>query len=379
MTTTSTVLLNDFKRQWDETGTAVMAAVKQVGESGWYILGRSVERFEAALATTVGRAFSVGCASGLDAIEIALRALALPAGARVLTTPLSAFATTLAIVRAGGVPVFVDVDARGNMDLDRCESLLERRPDIAFAVPVHLYGFPIDMQRLARIKRRFGLRIVEDCAQAIGAGSSDLGVGTVGDLAAFSFYPTKNLGALGDAGAVVGDDDGLAEACRSLRNYGQSARYVHTRLGLNSRLDELHAAILESAFLPRLAAWTERRRQIAGRYLAGIVNPRVQPLLALPGGAATRPAWHLFPVQVPGQARPDFQNHLERAGIQSAIHYPRLIPAQEALRGTSFEVATELTLAAEIANGEVSLPLHPYLDDDDADRVIAAVNTWTAR
>lgn len=371
--TTETILLNDFKRQWDETGPAVMAAVKQVGESGWYVLGDSVTRFEHALASTVGRGFAVGCASGLDAIELGLRALALPPGARVLTTPLSAFATTLAIVRAGGVPVFVDVDGRGNLDLGLCERLLESRPDISYAVPVHLYGHPVDLQHLARIKHRFGLAIVEDCAQAITAGSEGRIAGTVGDLAAFSFYPTKNLGALGDGGAVVGDLETLRDACQSLRNYGQSTRYVHTRLGLNSRLDEVHAAVLESAFMPRLVEWTARRRQIAARYLAGLSNARARPLTVDPDA---QPVWHLFPVLVPAERRQRFQDHLRDAGIQTAIHYPRLIPDQEALKQAPHEVVGDLSRATEIANGEVSLPIHPYLRDDEADRVIAAVNSW---
>jgi dTDP-3-amino-3,4,6-trideoxy-alpha-D-glucose transaminase len=374
--TSQTVLLNDFQRQWDETGEAVLAACRQVGESGWYILGSSVASFERALATQLSLRFSVGCASGLDAIELALRALELPAGARVLTTPLSAFATTLAIVRAGGVPVFADVDARGNLDLARCEQVLADRRDIRFAVPVHLYGHPLDLAQLARLKQRFDLRVVEDCAQAIGARSAGRLAGTVGDLAAFSFYPTKNLGALGDGGAVAGDAEAHRDACQSLRNYGQSSRYVHDRLGLNSRLDELHAAILESALLPRLPAWTARRRAIAGHYLQALSHPEVRPLAP---AAGAEPVWHLFPVVVPAARREDFQEHLRRAGVQTAVHYPRLIPDQQALRATAFEVVGELPRAVELAGGEVSLPIHPHLRDDEAQRVIAAVNSWPPR
>jgi dTDP-4-amino-4,6-dideoxygalactose transaminase len=373
---TQTVLLNDFPRLWEETGATVMAAVRQVGESGRYILGESVTRFEEALASTLGLGFSVGCASGLDAIEIALRSLDLPLGARVLTTPLSAFATSLAIIRAGGVPIFVDVDARGNVDLDRCERLLEQRRDVSFFVPVHLYGHPVDLAQLGRIKERFGVHVVEDCAQAIGASASGRIAGTVGDLAAFSFYPTKNLGALGDGGAVGGATDTLRPACVSLRNYGQSARYLHDRLGLNSRLDELQAAVLVSAFLPRLAGWTERRRRIAARYRAGIANPLVR---LLPPASDAQPVWHLFPVLVPAERRQEFQEEMTRAGVQTGVHYPHLIPNQHAMRGTAFEIVGELARAAEIANGEVSLPIHPHLTDEEADQVIAAVNRWRGR
>jgi dTDP-3-amino-3,4,6-trideoxy-alpha-D-glucose transaminase len=371
---TETVLLNDFKRQWEETGAEVMAAVEKVGRGGWYILGESVASFERALAAGLGLGFTVGCASGLDAIEIALRALELPAGARVLTTPLSAFATTLAILRAGGVPVFVDVDHRGNVDLGRCERLLDGRRDVSFFVPVHLYGHPVDLEHLARLRDRFGVRVVEDCAQAIGARAAGRAAGTVGDLAAFSFYPTKNLGALGDGGAVGGRDEALRAACQSLRNYGQSARYVHDRLGLNSRLDELHAAVLESALLPRLIGWTARRRQIAARYRAGLSNPAVRPL---PVEEGAEPVWHRFPVAVAPERRQSFQEHLRAAGVQTAVHYPRLIPDQEGLRGATFEVVGELARALSLAGGEVSLPIHPHLTDDEADRVIEAVNRWS--
>lgn len=371
--TTQPILFNDFKRQWAETEQAVMSAVRRVGEGGWYILGESVARFEGALASRLGLGFTTGCASGLDAIEIALRALGLPPGARVLTTPLSAFATTLAIVRAQGVPVFADVDARGNLDLDLCERLLERRRDVSFMVPVHLYGHPLDLQQLERLKQRFDLRLVEDCAQAISATSGTLIAGQVGDLAAFSFYPTKNLGALGDGGAVGGRDLALRDTCATLRNYGQSVRYVHDRLGLNSRLDEVQAAIMEGAFLPRLADWTARRRAIAARYLAGLSHPEVRvPTVAL----GAQPVWHLFPIVVPPGRRAALEQHLRHAGIQTVVHYPTLIPDQQALRATPFEVVSELSRAATFAAGELSLPIHPYLTDAEVDRVIEELNRW---
>jgi dTDP-3-amino-3,4,6-trideoxy-alpha-D-glucose transaminase len=369
----TSVLLNDFKRQWTDTGAAVLEAVQRVGESGWYILGDSVARFERAFAASAGASFAVGCASGLDAIEIALRALGLEPGQRVLTTPLTAFATTLAIVRAGGVPVFADVDARGNLDLEKCGLLLERRRDIRYMVPVHLYGHSLDLGQLSSLQERFGVRIVEDCAQAVGARFAGRPVGSVGDLAAFSFYPTKNLGAMGDAGAISGRHEAQRAACSSLRNYGQSTRYVHDRLGLNSRLDELHAAILEGAFLPRLPEWTARRRQIAHAYRSAIQNPAVTPL---PVATEAEPAWHLFAVAVPPESRQGFHEHLQRAGEQSAVHYPRLVPDQEALNDVPFEVEGELSRARALAASEVSLPMHPYLREDEVSLVIDAVNSF---
>jgi dTDP-3-amino-3,4,6-trideoxy-alpha-D-glucose transaminase len=367
------ILLNDFKRQWSDVGSDVIAAVERVGGSGWYVLGEAVASFERALASVMQRRFAVGCGSGLDAIEIGLRALSLPACARVLTTPLSAFATTLAIVRAGCRPVFADIDGHGNLDLEICSRVLAQRPDIRAMVPVHLYGQPIDLDALAEVKQRFELRIVEDCAQAIGACFGDRTAGTVGDLAATSFYPTKNLGALGDGGALLGDDEALRAGAGALRNYGQSRRYVHDRIGLNSRLDELHAAILQTAMLPKLDVWTARRRQIAARYLSGIHHAAVR--VPSPASRAA-PVWHLFPVVVAGEKRESLQAHLAASGVETAVHYPRLIPDQQALTGADFQVIGDLPRAKEYAAGEVSLPIHPFLSDGEVERVVAALNGW---
>ncbi len=369
------VLLNDFKRLWADAGPEVLAAVAAVGESGWYVLGPEVRGFEAALAAVLRRREAVGCASGLDAIELSLRALGLPQGARVLTTPLSAFATTLAIVRAGGVPVFVDVDAHGLLDLDRCAEALASDPRIRALVPVHLYGQVADLDRLAALRDRHGLSLVEDCAQCVGASFRGRAAGAVGQLAATSFYPTKNLGALGDGGAVATDDPILADRCRALRDYGQSSKYVHDALGLNSRLDELQAAILARAFLPRLAAWTGRRREIARAYAATLRHPLVRALGEPDGSEGV---WHLFPVCVPAARREGFVRHLGARGIRTAVHYPRLIPHQPALAGCAFEVRGPLARAEELAATEVSLPVHPYLTDAEVERVVEAVNAWEA-
>ncbi len=371
----SPILLNDFKRLWADSGESVLAAVRRVGESGWYVLGREVEGFEKALAARLGRGHAIGCASGLDAIEIGLRALDVVPGTKVLTTPLSAFATTLAIVRAGAVPVFVDVDERGLLDLDLCRTALAADPAIRAMVPVHLFGHALDLKALAELRDRFDLVVVEDCAQAIGAVHAGQQVGSVGQASALSFYPTKNLGALGDGGAVTTDDAGVAARCRSLRDYGQSERYVHDQLGMNSRLDELHAAILEHAFLPRLATWTARRREVAETYLGRIHHPEVR-LPDLPSSEAS--VWHLFPVRVPSQRRASFMDHARACGVLTAIHYPRLIPEQPALRGQPFEVRTPLSRAGALAACEVSLPIHPFLTDGEVSRVVSAVCTWPA-
>src|SRR4051812_14648293 len=257
------ILPNDFKRQWQIVEESVLGAVRRVGSSGRYILGGEVEAFEKELAAFWGVAHAIGTGNGLDALEIGLRCLGLQPGDKVLTTPLSAFATTLAVVRAGGVPIFADVDETGGIDFAQCRELLGRDSSIHFLLPVHLYGRALNMEELARLQGDFRLQILEDCAQAIGASSGDIRAGTTGQAAATSFYPTKNLGALGDAGALLTNDEAIARAAMEMRNYGQSAHYDHSRLGINSRLDELHAAILREAFLPHLTAWTIARHRIA--------------------------------------------------------------------------------------------------------------------
>jgi dTDP-4-amino-4,6-dideoxygalactose transaminase len=371
---TRMILQNDFKRQWDEVAEAVLGAVRRVGASGWYILGKEVAEFEKALAEFWGVSYAVGVANGLDALEIGLRCLNLRPGDKVLTTPFSAFATTLAIVRAGGVPVFADVDQTGGIDLAQCRQLLERDRSIRFFVPVHLYGIPLDLEELRQLQRDFGLEVVEDCAQAIGASLHALRAGTIGQVAATSFYPTKNLGALGDAGAVLTNDPAIAALAGEMRHYGQSAHYIHSRLGLNSRLDELHAAILHDAFLPRVKAWTERRRAIAQRYLREIGNPALE-LLRLKSGANA--VWHLFPVLVRPDSRENFRAHLEICGILTGIHYPHIIPDQTALASVPFEKASALENAIRFSRSEVSLPIHPFLSEEEVETVIAACNNWS--
>jgi dTDP-4-amino-4,6-dideoxygalactose transaminase len=364
---------NDFTRQWQVVGEQVLDAVRRVGQSGWYILGKEVEAFEAALAQFWGLPYAVGVGNGMDALEIGLRCLNLKPGEKVLTTPLSAFASTLAIIRAGGVPVFVDVDDLGRIDFDQCRKVLEGNSSIRFMIPVHLYGFSLDLPELARLKQDFQLRIVEDCAQSIGASFAGITAGSVGQMAATSFYPTKNLGAFGDGGALLTSDRDAVDAARKFRNYGQTSQYLHAELGLNSRLDELHAAIMHVALLPHLETWTDNRRRTARKYCEHIVNQHIR--LPLPE-TAMNPVWHLFPVTVK-EGRDALREHLRSLGILSSVHYPRIITDQAALstRG-GFEVASDLKNAVRFANTELSLPIHPFLQDNEIDTVIDACNSW---
>ena len=367
------ILLNDFKRQWAEIGSDVLRAVERVGASGWYVLGQEVRRFETDLARYWGVREAIGVASGLDALEIALRAGGLRPGDAVLTTPLSAFATTLAVLRVGGTPIFCDTDENGLLNLDLAEEVLRADAKVRFLLPVHLFGQCLDLHRLAALQNQYGTTIIEDCAQSVGASWRGTANGTVGRLAATSFYPTKNLGAMGDGGAVLTNEANLAEKVRQLRDYGQSAKYLHDEIGWNSRLDEVHAAILSEAVLPRLSAWTCRRQQVAAAYTCGINHPAVR--LIRPNPASTS-CEHLFPVEVSSELRPGFEGWLKTHAIGSGRHYPILIPDQKAMATANHEVRGALPLARRLAEGEVSLPIHPQLSTDEVERVIAAVNDW---
>ena len=258
---------------------------------------------------------------------------------------------------------------RGGIDLAQCREILARDRSIRFLLPVHLYGHALDVEKLRQLRRDFELNLLADCAQAIGGNS----VGSAGQAAATSFYPTKNLGALGDAGAIVTDDPAIAQVAAEMRNYGQSAHYMHSRIGLNSRLDELHAAILRDALLPNLPAWTKARRQVAEKYLAGIRHSAIE--FAAPA-TVDDSVWHLFPVLV--KDREKFQEHLRQHGITTGVHYPCIIPEQKALSETTATKSSpaEFPNARRFARDEVSLPIHPFLTADEVETVIAACNSW---
>ena len=310
----------------------------------------------------------------MDALEIALRCLGLRAGQKVLTTPFSAFATTLAILRAGGVPVFVDVDDNGNLDLDQTRSALTRDRSIRFLLPVHLYGHPLDLENLAALKRDLDLVVVEDCAQAIAARHSGRAVGSVGQAAGTSFYPTKNLGALGDGGALLTNDAQVATGAKSLRNYGQSSLYLHDEQGLNSRLDELQAAILREAIMPNLQQWTENRCQFAHQYRTAIRNSRIRMLST---DESAEPVWHLFPLFLSGCDREALREHFAKSDIQSGVHYPTIIPDQVVLQRTgAFEIKAEPVNARRLARSELSLPIHPFLTKDEVAAILAACESF---
>jgi dTDP-4-amino-4,6-dideoxygalactose transaminase len=360
---------NDFVRQWHSVGEDALQAVDRVGRSGWLVLGEEVAAFERELAAWWGVPHAVGVASGLDALEIALRCAGVAPGTRVLTTPLTAFATTLAIVRAGVVPVWCDVDESGGLDLDQADAALREDRSIRVVLPVHLYGHPLDPEALARLADEHDVAVIEDCAQSAGAERAGRPTGTVGVAAGTSLYPTKNLGAMGDGGVLLTGDGALAERARRLRDYGQSGRYEHTELGLNSRLDELHAAILRSALLPRLDGWLARRQEIAARYTEALEGSGLRPIAS--GGG--RSAHHLFPVEVLEGDPVAVAERLRERGVQVGRHYPFVCPDQAAVRGVGAVAGDDLLpVARRLAARELSLPLHPHMRDDEVELVVQA-------
>lgn len=351
-----------------EDAADVQAAVARVIASGWYILGPEVEAFETEFATFCGARHAVGVGTGTDALALILKGLGIGAGDEVITTPLSAAYTALAISAAGARPVFADIDP---MRLTLDPSAIERAisPRTRAILPVHLYGQPADMTAIERLAERHRLAVVEDCCQAHGATAGGRPVGTIGAAGAFSFYPTKNLGALGDGGAVVTNDRELAERIKRLRNGGQTDRYHHVELGVNSRLDELQAAVLR-ARLPYLPRWTARRRALGAAYRLQLREAPVQLLEEFDGGHV----YHLFVVM--SDERPRLQRHMMEAGVESLIHYPVPIPDQPAFAG----VAPARCPQAQIACSRVlSLPMHPGLGDDDLRTVAEAVTTFTKK
>jgi dTDP-4-amino-4,6-dideoxygalactose transaminase len=362
-----------------EDAAAVRSAIDRVLASGWFILGPEVDAFEDEFAAASGAACAIGVGNGTDAIALILRALDIgsarggAAGTpgsstdEVITTPLSAAYTALAIVMAGARPVFADIDPiRMTIDPDAIERAIT--PRTRGIVPVHLYGQAADMTAIERIASRHNLAIVEDCCQAHFATSKGRNVGTIGAAGAFSFYPTKNLGALGDGGAVVTNDRALADRIKRLRNGGQTSRYTHVETGVNSRLDEVQAAILR-ARLPFLREWTDRRRTLARVYRERLIEAPVAVMPEVDPGHV----YHLFVVR--SSARVALQQHLSSHGIDTLVHYPISIPTQAAFASFHTDGCVR---AEEACNQVLSLPLYPALDHDTVRRVADAIRGFRA-
>lgn len=366
------ILMNDFKAEPAQLRVAMLEAAERVIESGWYVLGNEVEKFEQKWADVCGVPYGIGVGNGMDAIEIVLRALDVGPGDEVITTPTTAFATVLAILRAGATPVLADIDAEtALLSLDSVARCVTKKTKAVLLV--HLYGQIRQMLTWQNFCKHRNIHLIEDCAQAHLASANGKVAGSFGVAGAYSFYPTKNLGALGDAGMLVTANQIVAERASKLRNYGQSVRYHHPELGMNSRLDELHAAILVEKLL-WLEGFTERRRNIATVYHKEIVHPLVRHLAPPEDWSAH--SYHLFVVTC--FQRDALQLHLQNNHIQALIHYPIPIQHQEPCRQIKRDVQG-LAASEKHAAECLSLPCHPQMSDEDVARVIHTVNTFKAQ
>lgn len=367
-----TVLLADPGAGYAAHRQEIDEALRRVLDSGWYILGPEVVAFEAELAAYVGREAAVGVGSGTEALDLALRACGIGAGQLVATVSHTATATVAAIELAGATPLFVDVDpVTYTMDPDRLEAALAA--DVASAVravvPVHLYGQPADMPAILEVARRRHLVVIEDCAQAHGATIGSSRCGSWGNLAAFSFYPTKNLGALGDGGALLGDRD-LVERARRLREYGWRQRFVSEEPGLNSRLDAVQAAILRVK-LAHLDRENLRRQELAAAYARRLHDLPLRHPWVRPG---TGHVFHLYVVRTP--SRDPLRRHLHDLGVQTGVHYPVPVHLQPAYAGRP-QGPGGLPVTERLRGEILSLPMHPYLTDGEVEEVCAALEGWS--
>jgi dTDP-4-amino-4,6-dideoxygalactose transaminase len=355
----------DLGASYRELQTDIEAAVLRSLRSGWYIGGSDVESFENAYAAFTQSQHCVGLANGLEALHLALLALGVQPGDEVIVPSNTFIATWLAVSECGAVPVPVEPDALTcNIDASLIEAAITERTKVI--VPVHLYGQPADMDAVLAVARRHGLRVLEDAAQAQGARYKGQRIGAHGDIVAWSFYPGKNLGAVGDAGAITTKDAALADKVRVLRNYGSRQRYVNEVQGYNSRLDPVQAAVLQVK-LAHLPEWNGRRAQVAARYAAAFADSGLL-LPTVPDWAD--PAWHLYCVRHPQRDR--LRQLLTDKGVETLVHYPIAPHLQAAYAGLGYGRGA-FPLAESMADSLISLPIGPAMSDEQVAHVIASV------
>lgn len=363
-----TVPFLDLGSAYRELKPEIDEALARVAASGWYIGGPEVERFEADFAAYTDSRHCVGVANGLDALQLALRAMDIGPGDEVIVSTNTFIATWLAVSAVGAVPVPVEPDPRThNLDPARIEAAIT--PCTKVLMPTHLYGQPADMAPMLDLARRRGLRVIEDGAQAHGARYDGRRVGGHGDAVTWSFYPGKNLGALGDAGAVTTDDPAIADRVRTLGNYGSSRKYVNDVKGVNSRLDPMQAAVL-GVKLRHLDDWNARRAAIAARYRDSLADAGLE-LPHVPNWA--EPAWHLFVVQTP--RRTELVDALGGAGVQTLVHYP-IAPHRQGAYADMARPAGSFPIAERLADEVLSLPIGPHMTAEQVDAVIDGARIW---
>lgn len=355
--------LVDLKSEYAEISGEIREAMERVLKSGWFILGEEVRRFEEEFSTYIGTKYGIGVNSGSDALYLALQALGIGKGDEVITVSHTFVSTADAIVRNGAKPVFGDIDAATYcIDVTKIEERITKRTRAL--LPVHLYGHPADMEPIMDIAKRHNLYVIEDACQAHGAEYKGEKAGSIGDVGCFSFYPIKNLGAYGDGGMVVTNNQALATRLRMLRNCGQSQKYYHDFVGVNSRLDEIQAAVLRVK-LHHLDEWNERRRKIARLYDELLKDSGI----ALPlEKEYAKHVYHLYVIR--HKNREKLQKRLLESGIQTQIHYPIPVHKQKAYSNLG---PTHLPVTERICNETLSLPLHPWLNTDEVSTIAEVI------
>ncbi|WP_028988222.1 DegT/DnrJ/EryC1/StrS family aminotransferase [Thermicanus aegyptius] len=361
--------LINLRRQFAFIKKELMQEIEEVIESGQYILGRRVKELEEKIKERLEVSDAIGVGNGTDALLLILEGFGIGPGDEVITTPFTFFATAEAISRAGAKPVFVDIDpVTYNLDMSRVEEAIT--PRTKAILPVHLFGQPADMEPLQEAARRHSLFLFEDACQAFGATYRGKPVGSLGDAASFSFFPTKNLGTLGDGGLVATSHQGVAERIRLLRQHGSRRKYEHEKIGMNSRLDEIHAAVLLLA-LKEIDQWNRLRREKVAIYLAELAD---LPFLTLPRvGEGREPVWHLFSVEV--ESREMVRKFLQDRGIETGVYYPLSLHLQEAYRSLGYKEG-DLPVAERVSKRILALPLSPFLSEAEQEQVISALREY---
>lgn len=360
------VVMNDFKKEYHYLKKEIDVAVISTFESGWYILGKNVAEFEKNFAGYLDAKYCIGVANGLEALQIALMALHIGKGDEVITVSNSAVATTLAITSVGATPVFVDIDEYFHLDMAKVEQAITKKTKAI--LPVHLFGQTVQMSKLNEIADKYNLFIIEDACQAHGATYKGKKAGSMGDIGCFSFYPTKNLGTYGDGGAIVTDDDNLYKLCKMFRNYGQTNRYEHEVAGLNSRLDEVHAAILNIK-LKSLDSFVTKRNKAAGIYNEKLSNiPQIKIPKTLKDAYH---AYHLYVIEA--ERRDELKEYLKKHEIESLIHYPIPIHKQNCYKEYNH---ISLPVTEEKSKQILSLPIHPFITEAEVHTVCTAIKNF---
>ena len=359
----------DLTRQYSDLKHEFEEALLAVASSGYYILGPNVQKFEEEIAKYIGVNHAIGCANGSDALFLALRALDIGSGDEVITTPFTYIATSESIVRTGATPVFVDIEPDTmNMDVTQLEQVLT--PRTKAIMPVHIFGQPVDMAALMAFAKAHQLYVVEDCAQAIGATENAKQVGTYGDIGCFSFFPSKNLGAMGDGGLLTTNDSALNDRLRMLRVHGSKQRYYHEEAGINSRLDEIQAAILRIK-LRHLDHWNAARRQAADNYRQ-LLLPMADQIQCPVSLDKTTPVFHQFTLQLSGQGsteRNTIQQHMADDGVQTMIYYPVPLYSQNTHRALNLS-ASSFPICEAVSQKVISLPMFPEITSDEQETVV---------